>query len=379
MSFKIRRTDAEFAIGVAGKALASRTQEEVVYRSIRIQTAEASGKHYVIFSSNGGYHAVQTSAFETLEFKQDIDVLVECQKLAEVISKATVDVIEIEVFDEENISVTANGKNKIRSMPGETIPQFPVIVKDSMIGKMDVGKFTASCRMATPFATEDVHKAPLIGLCVDKNKMYATDEVKSITLGNVGLDFSEQLNFNTIALELLKEFDVKDSLEFHLAKPKSSDTYSHLVFHINGFWIFVLKYNTDYPSVTLDGANERCVQENSNFIKIPKTSALQILNRIAVFADDNDLLSLTPDGKGVNFEVLNAKTGESGVEYLECLTQLEPEVLERKLFVSLKDFRIVLDAFSTEEMALKFSSQDSIFLSVESDFSIAWLTTKSME
>ena len=379
MSFKIQRSDIQFALKVAIKATASREQEEAIYRSVRIQTGEYQGKTYAVFCTNGGFNSVQSSAYLISNFKEGMDILVDCQKLVNIISKATVDEIGFELIDDENVVVYANGENKLRYHKGDTIAEFPVYNENEKLGEMDVETFINLCKMAVPFTTEDVHKAPLVGLCIEHNNIYATDEFRSMTLKDVELDFTEKLNFNTIALELIREFSSKDKVEFYLSRLSSSPTNSHVAFVVDNYKLFVLKYLTDFPVGQMDAVNAECLVKGVNSVTFPKSSTLQALGRLSIFVDDNDLVSFFPDKKGVVLEVLNAKTGEAGKEFLECKVEVDESLIDQRISVSLASFKIVLETLPLEELKFSFPSEDIVFLSVNTPAYISWISTKKTE
>jgi len=377
MSFKIGKSELSFALTLTSKALAQRQQEEVIYRAVRITTFEQELGHYVMFSTNGGFNAIITTGFEVSNFKEDVDVLVECQKLLEVIDRSSVEEITIEKIDDENLMVFANGENKLRYLPGEIIAEFPGFNETNKLGEMKVKSFVNICKLTSPFATDDIHKAPLIGLCIDKNNIYATDELKSMTQRNIGLEIPIQLNFNPIAAEMVKMFGDDRVIQFYLGKMTNAMDYTHLTLVIDGVRLFILKYQSEYPVDILDITNKNCVEKNTNIIKLPRISALQTLNRLGIFADENDILALTAIDKGVVLEVINAKTSESSKELIEAEIKVSEDFLNKAVHTSLANFITLLTVLENEEIAIAFS--DIPFISVNDSNFTAFVTTKNVE
>jgi len=378
MSFKMAKKDLEFALTLGSKALAARSQEELVYRAVRIKTF-GGDKPHVGFYTNGGYNAIMTVGYEISAFNgEHLDVLVECQKLLDVIAKSTVDEIKIAQLDEENIQVRANGDNKIRFMPGNMIAEFPKFDPKACIGKMPVKNFANICKLTLPFATEDVHRAPMIGLCIDRNNIYSTDETKGMTLKNIGLEITEQLNFNPIVLEMVKMFNADEEIEFYLSGVSGAHESTHLTLLISGYNLHILKYQSVFPSESLDIVNENCLTKNLSKVTLPRASTLQTLNRIGVFADENDLLSITPFENKVNLEVVNAKTGEASVEVLDAKVSIvEPQLVGKKLYVSLENFKVILNTLFGEEIPLAMSDSYT-FVSISDEDFMCWMATKNI-
>lgn len=376
MSFKINKTDLAFALELCSKALAQRQQEEMIYRSVRLQTFENDGKYFVSFASNGGHNAVLTAGFPIIEYRKPIDVLVECQKLYEVVSKATVDIFSFELQGDVLV-VKANGQSKLRYFTGDTIAEFATYSTDGCLGEIKVKDFLRLCRLTSPFSTDDIHRAPLIGLCIEKNTLYATDEYKSNTLLNIGLNISQQLNFNPIAADMVKAFDNESVIRFYLGKISSANYYTHLVLVVDGIEMYVLKYKTEYPSAILDNVNSECKRLNVNSMTFSKSAALQVLSRIEIFTDDNNLLAITPLQDRIILQVMNADTNEESYEELEAKIVVDRTLLEQKLLISLKDFKVILNTLDSELLTVCFGAGGKFLSIIENNF-VCWFMTKNI-
>jgi hypothetical protein len=376
MGFKIGKADLKFALDLCAKALADRDQEEMIYRSVRIQTFEEAGKHYVALSSNGGFNAIATCGYPIEDWDGDIDVLVECQKLVNVISKATVDFIKFKKLDSEKLLVKANGENKLSFLSSDIMAEFAEFDQEKSIGSMKVKNFVKLCRLATPFSVDDIHKAPLIGLCIDNDNLYATDEKKGHTLLKIGLNLPMQLNFNPVASEMVKVFDGESIINFYLGKMSSADSYTHLIMIVDGVRMFVLKYQTQYPSHIMQQINQRCATNQSS-ITFSKSSALQVLSRLSIFVDDNDILGVTPIKDNVILEVIDLKHNEESKEILPVKLKVEESLMEHRICISLKDFKVILETLDCEEVTVNFGSGH--FLSIVDDSSVCWFVPKNIK
>jgi hypothetical protein len=380
--FKIKRTDLQFALSLSSKALAQRQQEEVIYRSVRIQTFQSENKNYVMFSANGGHNAVKTTGFPITSYEQPLDVLVECTRLLEVVDKASVEEIVIERLDDENILVTANGENKLRYTSGEVALEFAKYDMNKSLGSMKVKRFMRLCKLASPYATDDIHKAPLIGLCIDNNSIYASDEFKGITIENIGLNIEFQLTFNPIVTEMIKMFADDADANLYLGRMSESHEDTHLVLNIDGVELYILKYQTDYPSNVMVSLNKKFREKHTYSITVVKSDVIQSLNRIGVFVDDNDLLGVmslkNEENDSVILEVINAKTAEGSKEEVPATLEIDEEYIGRKFYISLSNFKVLLDSIDENAVTFKFSP-DTNFISTEINDYLVWLTQKKLD
>lgn len=381
MSFKIDKASLKFAVDLCSKTIARRAQEELVYRAVRIVTFENGDKKYVAFSSNGGYNAVQTTGFEIKDFTGDaVDILVDCRLLSAIIDKSSVEEITLSLTeDKENLVVKANGTNKLKCFPGDTIAEFPVYDETKLLGEIKVKDFLRICRLAIPFSTVDVHAAPTIGLCIENDNMYASDELKGNSVEKIGLKLETKLNFDPIAAEVLKSFSDASDIKFYLGKISSAREYTNLVMSVNGMDVFILKYQTDYPSKTMEIINTNCRAKNTNKISFNKSEARQVFSRIGIFLDDNDLLAITPGVNQVKMEVINAKTNELGEESIAANVSLSSqELLGKKIYVGYANFGVLLETLDGDTIILSIADKPH-FVSVNGETMVTWITTKNVE
>lgn len=374
--FKIAKSDLKFAVDLCSIAVSSKRQDAEEYRSIRMETFESGDKHYVAFEANNGFHAVKTTGFEIIDFESAVDCLVDCTKLMDIVNKSTVDLISIKQSD-ENVIITANGKNKLKFSDSNILPQSPEYDTTKCLGSLSVKEFSKLCNIAKNFVTDDIHKVPLVGLCIENNNLYATDQLKGITLKSIGLNVTQQMNFNSIIADMVNKFGGEETINFYFGKNKGADDFSHLVAEINGIELFVLRYQQEYVTKSLDIVNTMCETKNTQFFVLSKAEALNALGRLSLYADKNDLLALQVTNDELTLEVLDVTSGESGRETLKIQGEVKATMLNKQIYVSFVNFGILLRSLSVEQFKFNFDD-DPKFISVVDATFTSWLTTKRM-
>lgn len=253
--FKIDKQVLQFALSLTSKALAQRKQEEIIYRSIRITTFKDNEKYFVMFSSNGGYNSINMAAISLEECNEEMDILIECQKLQQIVEKCTVESLIFEVLENETVLVVANGENKLKFLSGGLMPESVQYEESKSLVETTVENFVNVCKKIIPFSTIDVHKGALIGICIDKNKMYASDEFKAMTIKDIGFEINTKLSFNPIALDMVEMFKNEAKIKFYLGMAKEAIDFSHLVLVVDNMELIVSKYQVDYPSEIIEQVN----------------------------------------------------------------------------------------------------------------------------
>jgi len=376
--FSIKKEHLRKALALVSKAVAQRQQEEVIYRSVRVSTFKDGDENYVAFQTNGGYNSIATPGYPISNFKEEIDVLIECDRLITVVEKSTTETITFKKADEETVLVVANGENKFKIYPGNMLAEFPKYDEKKSLGELKIKDFSRACRMVVPFSTVDIHNERVVGLCLENGNLYATDEKKGMTVENLGVDFGSQLVFNPIISEMLNGFEDDNKINFYTGKLEGSDAFTHMVFVIEGFELYVLKYNNNYAVDFFDLVNNKCKEQNNNIISFGKTTLSQALGRVSIFADENDIISLTPQDKGCLIEAINEKTGERGSELVDAEITLEDKSLkDKKMYVALRNLQTIVETAPLEVIAIGFSDGFTVASVIGTDF-ICWLTQKDI-
>ena len=182
------------------------------------------------------------------------------------------------------------------------------------------------------------------------------------------------MTFNSVAKDMVSLFSDDLDLKFYFGAVDGAQTRTHLVLTVDNYQMYIIKYQTEYASDILREVNEKC-QGFKNFITIAKTSTLEVLSRILVFQDANDILSLTPIENGIILEVTNFDTGETGKEVVDAALEISGEFYEQKILVSLSNFKILLETLPFESFKLSFEDTGSFLAFVDGDYT-AWLTIK---
>lgn len=374
--------------------VSSREKDELIYRGVLIDGSNSNLRLY----ANGNFNIIDIILSDTQMERitqastspLNKSVVIEASKVLDILGKSTVDMVELQIApkDEEALILKANGKNKIRYLSAEDMPESPEIDFKNKLGTININKMAFLLNLLKPFTSEDVHKQMLVGVCIADNTMFACDEVKSLTLRETGISFDEPLIIDIDLVDILKQVEELSGYEelekewnIYLTTDGAFMVFSHGVqdetssAYIN---IYIHRYNSEYPIDILERAND-IARANVNAMTFNIDDMLKALDRISIFVDagENALAITVGHGKkSIYVETTNAKTGETGSEHVKAKIVMEEKDEAFKFPLSFSDFSNILSTFSNhyEELTFRFTGgEDSKFVSIHDDQYDAWV------
>jgi len=357
---------------ICSTVVSSRDRDELLYRGVRVQS-KSDG---LVFSAFGNFNAIKCipsqKELENAEYSE-LDFVIEAGKTIDILNKSTKKTIKLQKSDKQNIAIlTANGRNQLRYVDSINIQKLPAM--SEKLGVEEIADIYQFLSLLEPFTSEDIHRTQLLGVCISKGDMYGTDERKALTLRDTGIEFDNI----TISIDLVNIFELLLSYEDTPKKWELYLTEDGSFFVLNSiskkdqpyYQIYIHRYNIEYPVELLERANEM-TYENECSISFKIKDVLNILDRISIFSDENDLLFIKVKDNKAKFIVKNLKTSEKGEETISVETSCDAVIP-----VSLSSFKALLSNFQPfmEVLEMNFSmKEDKNFVSFNYEDFDAWL------
>ena len=369
---------------ICSTVVSKREKDELLYKGVRVLTE----RDKVLFSANGNFNAIlcilPDSEISQIEMgkSESLDMVIEASKTIEILNRTTKKTVGLEKSQKQNLAfLKANGKNQLRYVDSINLPELPQIVEDSVVGQEEIESLYKFMTLLKPFTSEDIHKTQLVGTCFAEGNIYGTDEHKALTLRDTGIDLPN-ITISTELVDilhlLLSYEDTPENWEFFLTVDNSFFVLKSISEEGQPqYYIYTHRYNMEYPYDLLEKANEQA-RDNDYYFNFVIKDVLLILDRISIFADENDLLFIKVSENKVTFIVKNLKTNEKGEESIK----ISGELMDTVIPVSLSAFLAILSNFKDflDELTIRYSV-DAMknFVSFNYDEFDAWIMKNLVE